>query len=401
MSTTRRSLIAAATAAVALPPGRARTAGAPTIRIGIMTASWGGLGPTCARQAVQEFTGGKDFSVEVLEANHKNKADTALGIARQWFEQDGVDAIVDVPISAMALPVSALCREKNKALLVSDVGSTDLTGAQCSPTTIQWTYDTYMLAKSTGGAVVKAGGDTWFFIVPDNLASHQLQRDTTRVVTEAGGKVLGGAVHPLLSTTDFSEVLRQAQQSGAKVLALASFGDDLANTLKQARAMNMHKAMRFAGLNMDASDVHDTGLEATQGLLLTASFYWDLNERTRAFMDRIRLKAPKAYPGQGEAGNYSGTLHYLKAVADMGVPAAKADGAAVIARMKKMPTDDDCFGHGYIREDGRKMHQSYLFQVKTPAESKGDLDLLKLVATTPAEQAFRPLSEGGCPLVRT
>jgi branched-chain amino acid transport system substrate-binding protein len=177
MSTTRRSLIAAATAAVALSPGRARTAGAPTIRIGIMTASWGGLGPTCARQAVQEFTGGKDFSVEVLEANHKNKADTALGIARQWFEQDGVDAIVDVPISAMALPVSALCREKNKALIVSDVGSTDLTGAQCSPTTIQWTYDTYMLAKSTGGAVVKAGGDTWFFIVPDNLASHQLQRD--------------------------------------------------------------------------------------------------------------------------------------------------------------------------------------------------------------------------------
>jgi branched-chain amino acid transport system substrate-binding protein len=165
--------------------------------------------------------------------------------------------------------------------------------------------------------------------------------------------------------------------------------------------MNMHKAMRFAALLMEASDAHDIGLETTQGLLLTTTFYWDLNERTRAFMDRIRLKAPKAYPGQGEAGNYSGTLHYLKAVADMGVPAAKADGAAVIARMKKMPTDDDCFGHGYIREDGRKMHPSYLFQVKTPAESKGDLDLLKLVATTPAEQAFRPLSEGGCPLVRT
>lgn len=404
MTLTRRALLGTAAAASAFP----LRAGAaePVLRIGVMNDQSGpyrddtGLtGVACVRQAVQEFTAGRQMAVEVLAADHQNKPDLGAAIARQWFDRDGVDVIVDVPTSSVALAVNTVCREKNKVMLNSGAATTDLTGAQCSPNTVHWTYDTYMLAKSTGGAMVKAGGDSWFFITADYVFGKQLQRDTSRFVTEAGGKVLGSAVYPFPGTTDFSSFLLQAQASGAKVLGLANSGADTLNCIKQAHEFGLMKQMRVAAMLMYNSNVHALGLETAQGLLLTESFYWNLNDRTRAFMERIRPKVPNQWPNMVQAGDYAATLHYLKAAADMGVAAAKADGRAVVARMKAMPTDDDCFGQGSIRADGRKLHPSYLFQAKTPAESTGPWDGLKLVATTPADQAFRPLKDGGCPLV--
>ncbi len=402
---TRRVLIGSAAAAAAAVPLRTRAAG-PVLRIGVMNDQSGpyrddtGMtGVACVRQAVQEFTAGRQMAVEVLFADHQNKPDLGAAIARQWFDRDGVDVIVDVPTSSVALAVNTVCREKNKVMLNSGAATTDLTGAQCSPNTVHWTYDTYMLAKSTGGAMVKAGGDTWFFITADYVFGKQLQRDSSRFVTEAGGKVLGGVVYPFPGTTDFSSFLLQAQASGAKVLGLANSGADTLNCIKQAHEFGLMRQMRVAAMLMYNSNVHALGQETAQGLLMTESFYWNLNDRTRAFMDRIRPKTPNQWPNMVQAGDYAATLHYLKAVADMGVAAAKADGRAAVARMKAMPTDDDCFGQGSIRADGRKLHPSYLFQAKAPAESTGPWDGLKLVATTPADEAFRPLKDGGCPLV--
>ena len=402
---TRRVLIGSAAAAAAAVPLRTRAAG-PVLRIGVMNDQSGpyrddtGMtGVACVRQAVQEFTAGRQMAVEVLFADHQNKPDLGAAIARQWFDRDGVDVIVDVPTSSAALAVNTVCREKNKVMLNSAAATTDLTGAQCSPNTVHWTYDTYMLAKSTGGAMVKAGGDTWFFITADYVFGKQLQRDSSRFVTEAGGKVLGGVVYPFPGTTDFSSFLLQAQASGAKVLGLANSGADTLNCIKQAHEFGLMRQMRVAAMLMYNSNVHALGQETAQGLLMTESFYWNLNDRTRAFMDRIRPKTPNQWPNMVQAGDYAATLHYLKAVADMGVAAAKADGRAAVARMKAMPTDDDCFGQGSIRVDGRKLHPSYLFQAKAPAESTGPWDGLKLVATTPADEAFRPLKDGGCPLV--
>lgn len=405
MPITRRALVASTVAAAALAHRSAR-AQQPVLRIGVMNDQsgpyrddTGPLGVLCVKQAMEEFTAGKEMKVEVLSADHQNKPDIGAGIARQWFDRDGVDAIVDVPTSSVALAVNSICREKNKVLLNSSAATTDLTGKLCTPNTIQWTYDTYMLAKSTGGAMVKSGGDSWFFITADYVFGHQLQRDTARFVTEAGGKVLGNVTYPFPGTTDFSSFLLQAQASGAKVLGLANSGADTLNSVKQAREFGLMKSMKVACMLLYASNVHSLGLPTAQGLLLTESFYWDLNDRTRAFWNRIKAKSPPQVPNMVQAGDYAVTLHYLKAVADMGVAAAKADGRAAVARMKAMPTDDDCFGKGSIREDGRAIHPSYLFQAKSPGESKGEWDVLKLVATTPADQAFRPLTEGGCPLV--
>jgi len=401
MTISRRGLLGTAAAFSYLPLARAEVA---AIKIGQMND-----GQTddpdqhiYVNQAVAEFTAGKDLTVAVLQANHQNKPEVGVAIARKWFDEDGVDAILNVPISSVALAVSAICREKNKVALFSGAGSSDLTGKQCSPNTVQWTFDSYMLANVIGGAITKAGGQSWFFILPDYSFGHLLVSETSRFVEAAGGKVLGSATFPFPDTpTDFSAQLQQAQQSGATVLGLCSFGSDLRNTIKQARSMGLNRTMRFAAFVMFASSAPILGLEAAQGLLLTETFYWDLNSRTRAFTDRIRPKKPTDIPASLEAGNYAATLHYLKAVADMGVASAKADGAAVVARMKAMPTDDDCFGQGRIREDGRKLHPAYLLQVKAPAESTDAWDVLKLVATTPAEQAFRPLSEGVCPLVKS
>ena len=316
-------------------------------------------GPTsavCVRQAVQEFgdrAGAGGFDVEVLVADHQNKPDVGAGIARQWFDRDRVDAVVDVPTSSVALAVNTVCRERNKVMLNSGAATTDLTGAQCSPNTVHWTYDTYMLARSTGGAMTRAGGDSWFFIAADYVFGQQLQRDTARFVTEAGGKVLGAVFYPFPATTDFSGLLVQAQASGAKVLGLCNSGADTLNCIKQAHEFGLTKTMKIAAMLMYNSNLHAVGLEQAQGLLLTESFYWDLNDRTRAWMERVRPKTPNQWPNMVQTGDYAATLHYLKAVADGRAAAAKSDGAGVVARMKAMPTDDDCFGVGRIREDGR------------------------------------------------
>jgi branched-chain amino acid transport system substrate-binding protein len=406
MSLSRRALLGTTAATLAVRRARAQN---PTIRIGVLNDQSGpyrdDTGPTgviCAQQAVQEFKAAHPgLNVDVVYADHQNKPDIGAGIARQWFDQGDVDVVVDVPTSSVALAVNTVCREKNKIMLNSGAATADLTGPQCSPNTVHWTYDTYMLAKSTGGAMVKAGGDSWYFITANYVFGLQLQRDTERFVKEAGGKVLGSSTYPFPETTDFSSLLLQAQASGAKVLGLCNSGVDTINCIKQAREFGLTENMRLAAMLMYNSNVHALGLETAQGLIMTESFYWNLNDRTRAFMDRIRPKTPNQWPNMVQAGNYAATLHYLKAVADMGPAAAKADGRAVVARMKAMPTDDDCFGKGSIREDGRKLHPSYLFQAKKPSESTNPWDGLKPIATTPAEQAFRPLSEGGCPLVHT
>ncbi|MFL5337250.1 MAG: ABC transporter substrate-binding protein, partial [Geminicoccaceae bacterium] len=337
----------------------------------------------------------------IVTADHQNKPDVGANIARQWYDQ-GVDQIIDEPTSSVGLAVNNVAKEKNKAYINCGSATSDLTGPQCTPVTIAWMYDTYMLAKSTGGAMVKSGGDSWFFITADYAFGHALERDTTGFVTAAGGKVLGSVKYPFPATSDFSSFLLQAQASRAKVIGLANAGADTVNCIKQAAEFGLTKRnVKLAALLMFLSDVHALGLEAAQGLVLTESFYWDLNDRTRAFTKRVLPKLNGTYPNMNSAANYSATLHYLKAVADMGVEAAKASGVDVVNRMKAMPTDDDAFGPGRIREDGRKLCPSYLFEVKMPSESKAPWDYYKLLQTTPAEEAFRPLAEGRCPLVKS
>ncbi|MFC4166075.1 ABC transporter substrate-binding protein [Teichococcus aestuarii] len=418
MAQDRRSLLKTAAAAAIAPalgaglaglPGRARAQGANTLKIGVLNDQSGVYreisGPgsvACVRQAIQDSgIAQRGVNVEVVFADHQNKADVGSTIARQWIDRDGVDVIFDVPNSAVALAVNAVVREKNKAYFNSTGATTDLTGAQCSPNTVHWTYDTYMLAKSTGGAMVKTGGDSWFFITADYAFGHALERDTTRFVQAAGGKVLGNVRHPLQST-DFSSYLLQAQQSRAKVIGLANAGTDTINSVKQAAEFGVtRRGTKIAVLLMFINDVHSLGLKAAQGLVCTESFYWDLNDRTRAFTGRVKGAMGGNYPAMSHAGCYASVLHYLKAVGDMGVAAAKASGAEAVARMKAMPTDDDCFGQGRIREDGRKLHPVYLFEVKSPEESKGAWDYYKVLQTTPADEAWRPLSEGGCSLVKS
>ena len=387
---------------------QASAARGAAIKIGVLNdlsgpyRDTGGPGSVaCTRQAIAEFTDA-GFPIELVFADHQNKPDVGASIARQWFDQDGVDMVMDVPTSSVALAVNSVAREKNKVYINSGAGTTDLTGVQCSPNTVHWTYDTYMLAKSTAGATTKAGGDSWFFVTADYVFGQQLQRDASRFATAAGGKVLGAAAYPFPGTTDFSSFLLNAQASGAKVLGLCNAGADTVNCVKQAHEFGLAGKMKIAALLMELPDVHGIGLDIAQGLLLTESFYWDLNDRTRAFTKRF-LTGQKTTvpPDMIQAGCYSGTLHYLKAVKAMGVAAAKASGAATVAKMKAMPTDDDAFGKGSIRADGRQLCPSYLFQAKTPAESHGEWDLYKLLATTPADQAFQPLSEGHCSLVKS
>jgi branched-chain amino acid transport system substrate-binding protein len=356
----------------------------------------------CARQAIEDFgVSGKGWNVDLIFADHQNKPDVGASIARQWIDQGGVDAIVDVPTSSVGLAVNTVCREKNKVMLNSGTGTSDLTGKFCSPNTIHWTYDTYMLGKSTGGAIAKAGGNSWFFITADYVFGHVLEEDTTKIITAAGAKVLGSVRYPFPDTTDFSALLVRAQASGAKVLGLANAGGDTVNCIKQAQEFGLMGKMTVAAMLMQSTGVHALGLQTAQGIRYSESYYWDLNDRTRAFNSRIKGKTPNGiWPNMTQAGDYGVTLHYLKAVNDMGVAAAKADGRAVVARMKAMPTDDDCFGPGRIREDGRALHPCYLFEVKKPSESKQEWDVAKVIATTPMEDAFRPLSEGGCPLVK-
>ena len=408
MSLSRRVLLGStAAAASALPMLRARAQSGAVIKLGVLNDMSGTYrddgGPTgllCAKQAVEEFASANGLNVEVLSADHQNKADIGASITRQWIDRDGVDAIVDVPTSSVALAVSTVCREKNKIMLNSGGGTSELTGTQCSPNTIHWTYDTYMLSKTPGEAMVKAGGDSWYLAVADYAFGQQLARDLTKIVTGKGGKIIGSTAYPFPDTTDFSSMLVSAQASGAKVLAFCNAGGDTINCIKQAQEFGVLNSMKIMPLLLQSTTVHALGLQVSQGLMFATSYYWDLNDRTRAFQKRIGPKTPKINPNMTQAGNYGSVMHYLKAVASMGAAEAKADGRATVAKMKSMPTDDDCFGPGLIREDGRKIQPVYLMQVKTPAESKSDWDLLKVVVTVPADQAFRPMNEGGCPMIK-
>ncbi|WP_186416992.1 ABC transporter substrate-binding protein [Bosea sp. CS1GBMeth4] len=350
-----------------------------------------------ARLAVEDFKAAeKGLKVEIVSADHQNKPDVGSTIARQWYDQDGVDVIMDVPTSSVALAINQITREKNKIHINSGAASSDLTGKACSPNTVHWTYDTYALAQGTGGAMVKAGGDSWFFLTADYAFGHALERDTAAVVTKAGGKVLG-AVRTPFPGTDFSSFLLQAQASKAKVVGLANAGGDTINSIKQAGEFGIVAGgQKLGGLLVFINDVHALGLQTAQGLVLTESFYWDLNDQTRAWSDRYAKLAGGKKPSMIQAGVYAGLLHYLKAV-----EATKGkDPAAVMAKMKEMPTDDPLFGKGSVRADGRKMHDMYLFEVKKPSESKGPWDYYKQVAMLKADEAFKPLSESECPLVK-
>ena len=410
--TTRRGVLAGAAATAAwgaLPLSRARAQAANTIKLGVMNDQSGlyrdisGPGSTvCVRQAIREL-GALGFNVEVVEADHQNKPDVGSTIARQWIDRDGVDVIVDVPTSSVALAVNQIVREKNKVFLASGPATSDLTGPQCSPNLVHWAYDTWMLARGTGGAMVAAGGDTWFFITADYAFGHALERDASNFVRQAGGRIVGSVRTPFPGTTDFSSFLLQAQASRAKVIGLANAGGDTINSIKQAAEFGItRRGVKLAGLLVFITDVHSLGLQTAQGLVLTETFYWDLNDRTRAFTGRVRSAMPgNQPPSMVQAGCYGAAMHYLKAVKDMGVAAAKASGTEAVARMKAMPADDDAFGAGTIRADGRKIHPAYLFEVKAPSESRGAWDYYKLLQTVPAEQAFRPLADGNCALARS
>ncbi len=406
MPVSRRAVLGSTLAAAALPLARARGQAAK-ITIGVLNDQSGPYrdiaGQTsiaCVRQAVEEFAGAHGLDVSILTADHQNKPDVAVSITRQWFDTGNVDMLIDVPASSVALAVQSVARDRNKVYLNTSAGTTQLTGPQCSPNCIQWTFDTYMQSKSTGGAMVKQGGDSWFFITADYAFGQQLQKDTTAMVQAAGGKVVGSVAYPFPETTDFSAPLVQAQSSGAKVLGLCNAGGDTVNSVKQANEFGVNRKMKIAALLMFITDVNALGLDVAKGLILTESFYWNLNDRTRAFTKRVLPKTPYNYPNINHAGSYSGALHYFKTVAAMGPAAAKTDGRATVARMKAMEVNDDAFGISHIREDGRNLVTAYLFEVKNPAESKGKWDYYKLLATTPGDQAFRPLSEGQCPFVK-
>jgi branched-chain amino acid transport system substrate-binding protein len=408
MAISRRGLLGATAAAGLLPATKSR-AQAPSIKIGILGDQSGvyrDLSGPIAIEAVKlavadSKAAGHDIPVEIISGDHQNKPDIGAALTRQWIERDKVDLIVDVPNSAVALAVAGVCKDLDRAYINSPGATADLTGPQCAPTTIHWTMDTWMLAHSTGGAMVKAGGTSWFFITADYAFGHALQRDTANFVTKANGKVLGNVMAPL-GTSDFSSFLIQAQSSGANVIGLCNAGADTVNSIKQAAEFGITaKGVKLAGLLVFISDVHALGLQTAQGIVVSNTFYWDRDDRTRAFTKRLQPHIGDARAGMGQAGSYAGTLHYLKAVSAMGIAEAKKSGAATVTRMKSMPTDDDCFGPGRIREDGRCLHPVYLYEVKTPAESKYPWDYYKLLATTPAEEGFRPLAEGGCPLVHT
>jgi branched-chain amino acid transport system substrate-binding protein len=351
-----------------------------------------------AKMAVEDYVKAtkSKLKVEVVSADHQNKADIGSNIARQWYDTDKVDMIIDVPTSSVALAISQVSREKGKIHVNTGAATADLTGKACSPNTIHWLYDTWMLANGTGKAVVQHGGTSWIFLTADYAFGQALERDTEAVVIKNGGKVIGKVRHPL-ATQDFSSFLLQAQASKAKVIGLANAGGDTTNAIKQAYEFGIVKGgQTMAGLLVFLTDIHSLGLEKAQGLYLTETFYWDLNDQTRAWSKRFAGLNGGKYPSMDQAGVYSGILHYLKAV-----DAAKTDdGTKVAQMMKDLPTDDVLFGKGSVRKDGRKLHPAYLFEVKKPSESKYAYDYYKLLATIPADQAFRPLNEGDCPLVK-
>ncbi|MGF1593986.1 MAG: ABC transporter substrate-binding protein [Kiloniellaceae bacterium] len=374
-----------------------------SVKIGVMNdrsgtyADLSGEGSVvAARMAVEDFgAGSKGINVTIVSADHQNKPDIASNLARQWYDAEDVDVIADVPTSSAALAVNDITREKNKVFLVSGAATSDLTGPACSPNTVHWTYDTWSLAHGTGQAMVETGGDSWFFLTADYAFGHALERDTGAVVEASGGKVLGAVRHPFPGQ-DFSSFLLQAQASGAKVIGLANAGADTTNAIKQAHEFGITQGgQNLAGLLIFITDVNALGLEPAQGLVLTEAFYWDLNDDTRAWSERFAAAHNGSKPTMVQAGVYASVLHYLKAVEAAG----SKDSEAVMAKMKEMPSEDPLFGQGQVRQDGRHVHDMYLFQVKSPDRSSGVWDYYDVLATIPAERAFRPINEGNCPLV--
>ena len=402
-----KGLIGLAAIAVAFGCGSAQAQYSDgTIKIGVMNDMSGtysdlsGQGSVvAARMAVEDFgAAAKGMKVEIVSADHQNKPDVGSNVVRTWIDVDKVDVIVDVPTSSVALAVNEIVRDKNKVFLVSGAAASDLTGAKCTPNTIHWTYDTWALANGTGKAIVKTGGDTWFFLTADYAFGHALERDTSAVVEKNGGKVVGRVRHPFPGT-DFSSFLLQAQSSKAKIIGLANAGSDTINSIKQASEFGITRSgQNLAALLAFITDVNALGLPTAQGLIMTEAWYWDLNDANREFAKKFAPQFKGVHPTMVHAGVYSAVTHYLKAVEAL---KSDADGKAVVAKMKEMPTDDKLFGKGTVRADGRKIHPMYLFEVKTPAELKGPWDYYKLRATIPAEEAFRPLAEGGCPLVKS
>jgi len=412
MTLERRSVLSAAggvAAFGALPWQSAHAQATNTIKIGLLSDMSGPYrdlnGPnsiSATRLAMQEMAP-RGLNVELVVADHQNRPDVGVNITRQWFDRDGVDMVLNLAASSVALAVSELAREKNKVAIATSTATSDLTGRACNANTIHWVYDTYMLAKSTGAAMVRAGGDSWFFITADYAFGHALERDTAAFVRAAGGRVVGQVRTPFPGTTDFSSFILQAQASRAKVIGLANAGTDTSNCIKQAAEFGItRRGIKLASMLMFITDVHALGLETAQGLVCTASYYWDMNDQTRNLARRVLANSGVDTPvTMAQAGDYSATLHYLKAVAELGAAPAKANGRAVVERMKAMPTQDDAFGRGTIRADGRKLHPAYLFEVKTPAESKHKHDYYKLLQTSAADDAFRSVADGGCSLVRS
>ena len=393
--------------AIALSVGGVASADDKVVKIGVLSdqsglyADLAGPGSTLAAQMAIEDSGlkAKGWTIDLVSGDHQNKPDIGTTIARQWFDVDKVDTIVDVPNSGVALAVNNVVKEKNGVYINSGAATSDLTNAQCTPNTVHWTYDTYMLAHATGQALVKAGGDTWFFMTADYAFGAALERDTTAVITANGGKVVGGVKHPL-NTADFSSFLLQAQASKAKIIGLANAGGDTTNSIKQAAEFGIVKGgQKLAALLLFLTDVKAIGLETAQGLNFTETFYWDLNDNTRAFSKRFSEKLKSgAPPTMVQAGVYAGLLHYFKALEALG--GNPHDGAKVVAKMKTIPTDDPLFGKGEVEANGRVTHDAYLFEVKKPSESKGPWDFYKLVGTVPGNQAFTPLDKSTCALLK-
>jgi branched-chain amino acid transport system substrate-binding protein len=378
-----------------------------TVKIGALSdqsglySDLGGPGSTLAAQMAAEDSGlaAKGWKIDIISGDHQNKPDIGTTIARQWFDVDKVDVIVDVPNSGVALAVNNVVKEKNGVYINSGAATSDLTNAQCSPNTVHWTYDTYMLAHTTGQALVKAGGDSWFFLTADYAFGAALERDTTAVINANGGKVVGGVKHPL-NTSDFSSFLLQAQSSKAKIIGLANAGGDTTNSIKQAAEFGIVKGgQKLAALLLFLTDVKAIGLDIAQGLNFTETFYWDMNDQTRAFSKKFSARMKNgAPPTMVQAGVYSGLIHYFKALDALG--SNPHDGIKVVEKMKSIPTDDPLFGKGEIQPNGRTIHSAYLFEVKKPSESKGPWDFYKLVGTVPGDQAFTPLSESKCALLK-
>ena len=408
MLLSRRSALAGSAAVIAVGAARAQPTASEHVRIGVLTDLSGqyrdNSGPTsvlAAKQAVEEFRPeAHGFTVEILAADHRQKPDVGAAVAREWFDRHAVDAIADMNNTAIALAVRTVVEEKDKVSLITGAASAELTGKYCSPNAVHWAPDTYADAHSTGGSILREGGTSWFLIVPDYTFGHALEREAAALIKTGGGTLVGSVAYPFPGTTDFSSYLVQAQSSGAKVVGFCNTGGDMENCVKQAHEFGLTQGgARIAALFGFITEVHSMGLQVGQGLLLSETFYWDLDDRTRAFTRRFLPKTGGNYPSSLHVSCYAGVLHYLKAVAALGPAQARVSGRGAVAKMKAMATDDDCFGRNSIRADGRFLCPVRLFQVKTPAESRMPWDLYDLRATTPADRAWRPMSEDSCPMV--